>query len=126
MSEVDFAQRISFTIRGVSIGNYFRLWSVITMVLFDSSERRWPKHRPPKEQVRVSSPTACMQIGLGGSREAGMFRSLPKRAIAWLVGILGPPPPPPRRHFSKMWDARVRQRLPLAVTAPGATKNAAA
>jgi hypothetical protein len=50
-----------------------------------------------------------------------MFRSLPKRATAWLVGLLGPPPPPPRRHFSKMRDARVRQRLRLAVTAPGAT-----
>jgi hypothetical protein len=52
-----------------------------------------------------------------------MFRSLPKRATAWLVGLLGPPPPPPRRHFSKMRDARVRQRLRLAVTAPGATRK---
>ena len=52
-----------------------------------------------------------------------MFRSRPKRAVAWLVSLLGPPPPPPRRHFSKMRDARVRQRLRLAVTAPGATRK---
>jgi hypothetical protein len=52
-----------------------------------------------------------------------MFRSRPKRAIAWLVGLLGAPPPPPHRHFSKMRDARVRQRLRLAVTAPGATRK---
>jgi transposase-like protein len=39
-----------------------------------------------------------------------MFRSLPKRAIAWLVGVLGPSPSPPRRYFSKAWDERVRQR----------------
>ena len=52
-----------------------------------------------------------------------MFRSPPKHAIAWLVRLLGPPPPPPRRHFSKMCDVRVRQRLRLAVTAPGATRE---
>ena len=52
-----------------------------------------------------------------------MFRSLPKRAIAWLVGLLGPPPPPPRRHFSKAWDERAHQRLRLAMAAPGATRE---
>jgi hypothetical protein len=41
-----------------------------------------------------------------GSREASMFRSLRKRATAWLAGVLGPPPPPPRRYFSKALDER--------------------
>jgi hypothetical protein len=48
--------------------------------------------------------------GLTNAGEASMFRSLQKRAIDWLVGVLGPPPPPPRRHFSKAWDERVRKR----------------
>jgi hypothetical protein len=39
-----------------------------------------------------------------------MFRSLRKRATAWLAGVLGPPPPPPRRYFSKAWEERVRRR----------------
>jgi hypothetical protein len=65
-----------------------------------------------------------MQIEPGwGSREAGMLRSLPKRAIAWLADLLGPPPPPPRRYFSKAWDERARRRVRLAMAAPGAIRK---
>jgi hypothetical protein len=86
------------------------LLSAMCMVLISSSEQRWPKRRRHKEQAGGSGPTAYADRAGVGSREASMFRSLPKHAIAWLVGVLGPPPSPPRRYFSKAWDERVRQR----------------